>query len=247
MHSAVHQAIAAVWRIESARIVAVVARMVRDIGVAEELAQDALVSALEHWPRQGVPDNPGAWLTTAAKRRALDHLRHHKMADAQHEHLAQDLVALQAAHRARLRRRARCRPPGRDRRRPAAADLHRLPSAAVGRCARGADAEAAGWPEHARDRARLPGDRADDRAAHRARQAHAQRGACALRGAARRRAGRAPGLGAGGGLPDLQRRLQRHPRRRLDAPGAVRRGAAPGPHAGRTGAAASPRRRACWH
>jgi RNA polymerase sigma factor (sigma-70 family) len=96
MHSAVHQAIAAVWRIESARIVAVVAHMVRDIGVAEELAQDALVSALEHWPRQGVPDNPGAWLTTAAKRRALDHLRHHKMADAQHEHLAQDLVALQA-------------------------------------------------------------------------------------------------------------------------------------------------------
>ena len=96
MHSAVHQAIAAVWRIESARIVAVVARMVRDIGVAEELAQDALVSALEHWPRQGVPDNPGAWLTTAAKRRALDHLRHQKMADAQHEHLAQDLVALQA-------------------------------------------------------------------------------------------------------------------------------------------------------
>ena len=96
MHSAVHQAIAAVWRIESARIVAVVARMVRDIGVAEELAQDALVSALEHWPRQGVPDNPGAWLTTAAKRRALDHLRHHKMADTQHEHLAQDLVALQA-------------------------------------------------------------------------------------------------------------------------------------------------------
>jgi RNA polymerase sigma factor (sigma-70 family) len=96
MHSAVHQAIAAVWRIESARIVAVVARMVRNIGVAEELAQDALVSALEHWPRQGVPDNPGAWLTTAAKRRALDHLRHHKMADTQHEHLAQDLVALQA-------------------------------------------------------------------------------------------------------------------------------------------------------
>jgi RNA polymerase sigma factor (sigma-70 family) len=96
MHSAVHQAIAAVWRIESARIVAVVARMVRDIGVAEELAQDALVSALEHWPRQGVPDNPGAWLTTAAKRRALDHLRHLKMADTQHEHLAQDLVALQA-------------------------------------------------------------------------------------------------------------------------------------------------------
>ncbi len=81
MHSAVHEAIAAVWRIESARIVAGVARLVRDIGVAEELAQDALVSALEHWPLQGVPDNPGAWLTTAAKRRALDHLRHQRMAD----------------------------------------------------------------------------------------------------------------------------------------------------------------------
>jgi RNA polymerase sigma factor (sigma-70 family) len=96
MHSSVHEAIAAVWRIESARVVAVVARLVRDIGVAEELAQDALVAALEHWPMQGVPDNPGAWLTTTAKRRALDHLRHHKMADAQHETLAQDLVALQA-------------------------------------------------------------------------------------------------------------------------------------------------------
>ena len=60
MHSATHQAIAAVWRIESPRIVAVVARMVRDVGVGEELAQDALVSALEHWPREGVPDNPAA-------------------------------------------------------------------------------------------------------------------------------------------------------------------------------------------
>ncbi|MCU0963932.1 MAG: sigma-70 family RNA polymerase sigma factor, partial [Burkholderiaceae bacterium] len=96
MHSAVHEAIAAVWRLESARIVAGVARMVRDIGVAEELAQDALVSALEHWPLQGVPDNPGAWLTTAARRRALDHLRHHRMAEARHDDIAQDLRAQQA-------------------------------------------------------------------------------------------------------------------------------------------------------
>ena len=96
MHSAVHEAIAAVWRIESARIVAGVARLVRDIGVAEELAQDALVSALEHWPLQGLPDNPGAWLTTAAKRRALDHLRHQRMAEARHEDIAQDLQAQQA-------------------------------------------------------------------------------------------------------------------------------------------------------
>ncbi len=87
---------AAVWRIESARIVAVVARMVRDIGVAEELAQDALVSALEHWPRRGVPDNPGAWLTTAAKRRVLDYLRHQRTAQTHHEGIAQDLQAQQA-------------------------------------------------------------------------------------------------------------------------------------------------------
>jgi predicted RNA polymerase sigma factor len=59
MHSATHQAISAVWRIECAKIVAVVARVVRDVGVAEELAQDALVAALEHWPRDGVPDRPG--------------------------------------------------------------------------------------------------------------------------------------------------------------------------------------------
>lgn len=96
MHSATHQAIAAVWRIESARIVAVVARMVRDVGVAEELAQDALVSALEHWPREGVPDKPAAWLMTAAKRKALDHMRHLKMQGEKHEELGHDLEAQEA-------------------------------------------------------------------------------------------------------------------------------------------------------
>ncbi len=64
--------IEAVWRIESAKIIAGVARMVRDVGVAEELAQDALVTALERWPASGVPDNPAAWLTAAAKHRAID-------------------------------------------------------------------------------------------------------------------------------------------------------------------------------
>ena len=98
MHSGVHQAIATVWRLESARITASVARVVRDIGVAEELAQDALVAALEHWPRDGVPDNPAAWLMTTAKRRALDHLRHRQMADARHEDIAADLEALGATH-----------------------------------------------------------------------------------------------------------------------------------------------------
>ena len=98
MHSSVHQAIATVWRLESARITACVARVVRDIGVAEELAQDALVAALEHWPKDGVPDNPAAWLMTTAKRRALDHLRHRQMADARHEDIAADLEALGATH-----------------------------------------------------------------------------------------------------------------------------------------------------
>lgn len=96
MHSATHQAIAAVWRIDAARIVAVVARMVRDIGVAEELAQDALVAALEHWPRDGIPDNPAAWLMTTAKRRALDHLRRAKMLDDKHQEIGHDLEAQEA-------------------------------------------------------------------------------------------------------------------------------------------------------
>ena len=96
MHSATHQAIAAVWRIESAKIVATIARMTRDIGVAEELAQDALVAALEHWPRDGVPNNAGAWLMTTAKRRALDHLRHRKMQGEKLDELGLDLEAQEA-------------------------------------------------------------------------------------------------------------------------------------------------------
>ena len=67
-----HRTINAVWRIESAKIIGALARMVRDVGVAEELAQDALVAALEQWPREGVPDNPAAWLMQASKHRALD-------------------------------------------------------------------------------------------------------------------------------------------------------------------------------
>lgn len=81
VHGAIHRAIDAVWRMESARIIATVARMVRDVGLAEELAQDALVAALEQWPEAGVPDNPAAWLTAVAKRRALDRLRHLQLAE----------------------------------------------------------------------------------------------------------------------------------------------------------------------
>jgi RNA polymerase sigma factor (sigma-70 family) len=96
MHSATHQAISAVWRIESAKIVAGVARMVRDIGLAEELAQDALVAALEHWPLKGVPDNPGAWLMATAKHRALDRLRRDKVLGEKLEQVGQDLQAQEA-------------------------------------------------------------------------------------------------------------------------------------------------------
>jgi len=67
-----HRAIDAVWRIESARIIAGLTRIVRDVGIAEELAQDALVAALEQWPESGIPDNPGAWLMATAKHRAID-------------------------------------------------------------------------------------------------------------------------------------------------------------------------------
>ena len=85
-----HAAIAAVFRIEFPRLVAALARFTRDVGRAEELAQDALVVALERWPTDGVPDNPGAWLMTTAKRRALDGMRHARIADAKHEQLARD-------------------------------------------------------------------------------------------------------------------------------------------------------------
>jgi RNA polymerase sigma factor (sigma-70 family) len=91
------RAIHAVWRIESARLIAGLARMVRDVGLAEELAQDALVVALEKWPKSGVPDNPGAWLMATAKRRAIDELRRHKRVERKHEELGQELEAEQQA------------------------------------------------------------------------------------------------------------------------------------------------------
>ncbi len=96
MPNATHDAIATVWRLEAAKVIAAVARLTRDVGVAEELAADALVAALENWPKDGVPANPGAWLTTTAKRRALDHLRHRAMAAAEHEALARDDEAREA-------------------------------------------------------------------------------------------------------------------------------------------------------
>ncbi len=88
-----HQAIQAVWRIESARLIAGLARVVRDVGLAEELAQDALVAALEQWPKSGVPNNPGAWLMAAAKHRAIDLLRRGKRIERKHEEVSHELEA----------------------------------------------------------------------------------------------------------------------------------------------------------
>ena len=86
-----HRTIDAVWKLESAKIIAGLTRMVRDVGLAEELAQDALVAALEQWPESGVPDNPAAWLTTTAKRRAIDHIRRSERLTRKQEQLAHEL------------------------------------------------------------------------------------------------------------------------------------------------------------
>ncbi|MFB3920268.1 MAG: RNA polymerase sigma factor [Terriglobia bacterium] len=93
----VHRTIEAVWRIESARLIAGLARMVRDVGLAEELAQDALVAALEQWPRDGIPDNPGAWLMATAKHRAVDLLRRRQLHERKAEEVAREFKTPQMA------------------------------------------------------------------------------------------------------------------------------------------------------
>jgi RNA polymerase sigma factor (sigma-70 family) len=94
--SETHRAIDAVWRIESARLIAALARMTGDVGKAEDLAQDALLAALEKWPESGIPTNPGAWLMATAKRRAIDQLRRGKMLDRKHGQLTHELEERQA-------------------------------------------------------------------------------------------------------------------------------------------------------
>jgi RNA polymerase sigma-70 factor, ECF subfamily len=92
-----HRAIDAVWRIESPKIIASLARMVRDVGLAEDLAHDALVAALEQWPSSGIPNNAGAWLMAAAKHRAIDHFRRSKLLDRKHEELGHEFAERQDA------------------------------------------------------------------------------------------------------------------------------------------------------
>ena len=130
------------------------------------------MAALEQWPASGIPDKPGAWLMATAKRRAIDRLRRHKLAERKHAEIGRDLDSEQEVRARTPRRRARRR----HRRRPAAPDLHRLPSGALDRGAGRADAAADRRPHHRRDRARFPGAGADHRAAPRPRQADADRG-----------------------------------------------------------------------
>jgi RNA polymerase sigma factor (sigma-70 family) len=92
---ALHRTIEAVWRIERARVIAGLTRLTRDVGLAEDLAQEALLAALEQWPHSGVPENPAAWLTATAKRRAIDLFRRNAVADRKHEDLARDLATLE--------------------------------------------------------------------------------------------------------------------------------------------------------
>src|SRR5215204_7231106 len=99
-----HRTIDAIWRIESPRLIAGLVRMVHDVGMAEDLAQDALVAALERWPSSGIPDNPGAWLMATAKHRAIDLLRRGKMLDRKHVEVGHELEARQERARSEERR-----------------------------------------------------------------------------------------------------------------------------------------------
>src|ERR1700755_1566541 len=89
--SDIDHAIRAVWRVEQPRLITSLSRMLRDVPLAEDLTQEALVAALDHWPATGVPEKPGAWLMATAKRRALDHLRRGKMLAHKHDMVARDL------------------------------------------------------------------------------------------------------------------------------------------------------------
>ncbi|GIP51292.1 RNA polymerase sigma factor [Paenibacillus vini] len=91
MASSIHRTVDAIWRMEAAKIIAVLTRMVRDVGIAEDLAQDTLIVALEKWPETGIPDNPGAWLMTAAKRRALDYLRRDRVLGRKYEEIGREM------------------------------------------------------------------------------------------------------------------------------------------------------------
>jgi RNA polymerase sigma factor (sigma-70 family) len=93
-----HRAIDAVWKMEAGKVIAGLTRMVRDVGLAEDFAQEALLAALQQWPSSGIPDNPAAWLTAAAKRRAIDYFRRNQRTERKHEEVGRSLLALERAH-----------------------------------------------------------------------------------------------------------------------------------------------------
>ena len=223
--SETHQAIETVFRIERARLIAGLTRLVRDVGLAEELAQDALVAALAEWPRTGVPRNPGAWLMAAARRRAIDGFRRDRMRARKHAEigaLAEEADAGVAGIEAALDDEVgdellslifvACHPllPPQAR---AALTLRLVGGLTTDEIARAFLATEATIAQRI------------VRAKKTLREARSR-----LRGAARGRARPAPRLGARGRLPDLQRGLCRHRRRGPDPPGPLRRGPAARPH-----------------
>ena len=173
-----HRAVETVWRIESAKLIACLARIVRDIGLAEDLAQDALVIALERWPESGIPNNPGAWLMATAKHRAIDRIRRNMMMERKHEELGYELEIRPEIAEAKL---------------DAALDDEvgdDLLSLMFTACHPVLSTEARvaltlrllGWSDDRGDRAGLSGARGDNRPAYRPGQADPHRGARAVRG-----------------------------------------------------------------
>ncbi len=230
-----HRAIDAVWRIESPKLIAGLARIVRDVGLAEDLAQDALVAALQQWPASGIPNNPGAWLMAAAKHRAIDHFRRRKRLERKHDELGHELATEQALAVPDLE--AALDDDVGD-------DLLRLMFTA---CHPVLSTEArvaltlrllGGLTTDEIARAFLVPEPTIAQRIVRAKRTLAKERR-ALRSPARHRAGGPAVVGARSHLPDLQRGLRGDGRRRLDAAGAVRGRAAPRPHPGRAGAAGS--------
>jgi len=215
--SATHSAIEAVWRIESAKVIAGVARMVRDIGLAEEFAQEALLAALETWPGTGVPDSPGAWLMATAKNRALDHFRRDKLLERKHEELTGEME-LEQEIAATDREAALIERMDDD----IGDDLLRLvfvachPVLSTERAPRSRCVCSAGLTTDEIARAFLAPEPTIAQRIVRA-KAHARRDTRPLRGAAQGRARRAPRIGARGRLPRLQRGLLGDGGRGLDA------------------------------
>ena len=230
----IHRTIDAVWRIESARLIAGLARIVRDVGLAEELAQDALVAALEQWPESGVPQNPGAWLMATAKHRAIDLLRRNKRLERKHEEIGREICSAEQELAVPDLDAAFDDDVGDDLLRLIFTACHPVLStearvALTLRLLGGLTTE-----EIARAFLVSGGD---GRPAHRPGQADARRKASAVRGPARDRTRRPPVVGARGHLPRLQRRLHGDRRRRLDAARAVRGRAPAWPDPGRAGSA----------